>query len=60
MITPERVEEIKALFQNEAREAYDYYSLKIRLQCELNDGNLTEEEYNMIWEHWNEWLPDDI
>ena len=57
MVTPERVEEIKALFQNEARQAANYYSLKIRLQCDVNDGGLTEEEYNMIWEHWNEWLP---
>lgn len=57
MIKPERVEEVKELFQDLAKQAVDYYELESYVVGMLEGGEFSEEEYDLIWEHWEEWLP---
>ena len=56
MIKPERVEEIKDLFLDLAKQSGDYYELESYVQGELDGGEFTEEEYDYINDHWEEWL----
>ena len=55
-IKPERVEEIKDLFLDLAKQSTDYYELESYVQGELESGEFTEEEYDYINDHWEEWL----
>lgn len=57
MITPERIDEIKELFQDLARQSSDYYELEDYVQSMQECGEITDEEYDFIVEHWDEWLP---
>ena len=56
MIKPERVEEIKELFQDLAEQSVDYYELESYVQGELSSGVITEEEYDYIVDQWDNWL----
>lgn len=57
MVKPERVEEVKELFQDLAEQAIDYYELKSYVEGMWGSGEFSDEEYDMIMEHWDEWLP---
>ena len=57
MVAPERVEEVKDLFQDLAKQAIDYYELKSYVEGMWQSGEFSDEEYDMIWEHWEDWLP---
>lgn len=57
MITAERVEEVKDLFQDLAKQAIDYYELKSYVEGMCEGGDFTDEEYDMIVDHWDEWIP---
>lgn len=57
MVTPERVEEVKDLFQDLAKQAADYDELDSFVQSMWGCGDFTDEEYDMIVDHWDEWLP---
>ena len=59
MIKPKRVEEIKALFQDLAKQSVDYYELESYIQGELDGDEITEEEYDYINDHWEEWLDEE-
>lgn len=57
MITEKRIEEVKELFQDLAKQSNDYYELESYVQSIWSVGDLTDEEYDMIVDHWDEWLP---
>lgn len=56
MIKPERVKEVKELFQDLAKQSVDYYELEGYVEGELDGGEITEEEYDYIVDHWCRWL----
>lgn len=49
--------ELKELFQDLAKQATDYYELKSYLDGMFDCHEITDEEYDFIVEHWDEWLP---
>lgn len=57
MITEKRIEEVKELFQDLAKQSNDYYELESYVQSIWSVGDLTDEEYDLIVDHWDEWLP---
>lgn len=57
MVTPERTQEVKELFQDLAKQAIDYYELKSYVEGMWESGEFSDEEYDLIWEHWEDWLP---
>lgn len=57
MVAPERVEEVKDLFQDLAKKADDYYELESYVQGMWESGEFSDEEYDMIVDHWDEWIP---
>jgi len=58
-MTAEREQELKELFQDLAKKACDYYELESYLDGYFDCGDFTNDEYDHIKEHWDEWLPED-
>ena len=58
-IKPERIKEIKELFQDLAKQAIDYYELKSYVEGMWESGEFSDEEYDMIVDRWTKWLPDE-
>ena len=56
MVTPERTQYVKELFQDLATKAVDYYELKSYVEGMWESGEFSDEEYDLVMEHWEEWL----
>ena len=54
-----REKELKELFQDLAKQADDYYELESYLDGYMDCGTISNEEYDVIIKHWDEWLPEE-
>ena len=56
-ITQKRIKELRKLFRSLARGARDCDELESYLDGCFSCGDFTDAEYDIIKEHWDEWLP---
>ena len=53
------MQELKELFQDLAKQSSEYDELQEGLESMVECGELTDEDYKIIEENWNEWLPEE-
>ena len=52
-------QELKKLFQDLAKQSREYDELQGMLESMVECSELTWDEYDIIEENWDEWLPEE-
>jgi len=52
-------QELKEIFQDLAKRCREYDDLQGMLESMVNCDELTWDDYDIIEEHWDEWLPEE-